>query len=184
MWWMVWTSLAAAGQLVVDARVPTEVHVDGHPAVELFTAAVVNLELPPGKVNLTVYINGKPAKYAVDIPEKGSATLLVGRTGVTTGTSAAAPAGTGPQGVEFRVSGASAVMVQVDNDRHKLSPGQSITVELTAGEHRLAVRDESGTTIWARGVLAVGGNPLVVQVSEGRVPEIAGEGGIFRPDSN
>jgi hypothetical protein len=33
-------------------------------------------------------------------------------------------------------------------------------------------------------VLAVGGNPLVVQVSEGRVPEIAGEGGIFRPDSN
>ena len=176
---------AFAGGLVVDAKIPVEIYVDRRPVAQTHRAARLELELPAGATTVTVVTAGTPELVDVDIPEEGHALLLVGKSGTTVGEHLlATPAEEATaSAVEFRVAGTAEVLLQIDDTRHRLAPGETTFIELSQGSHPLTVRNGEGTVIWARGTLRVdGGTPAVVQVAEGRMPEVAGGGGSFSPD--
>jgi hypothetical protein len=59
-----------------------------------------------------------------------------------------------------------------------------VHLKLPHGAYDALLRSGSGTVIYARSTLSLSGaGPLVVQVSEGRVPELSGEGGSLSPNS-
>jgi hypothetical protein len=186
MWIMLWMAASLAGELVVDAQVPTEVQVGGHTIAQLFQPAVLHFALAAGPTRVTLMVSGAPRDLDVTIPAIGALTIVVGRTGITAGEEPQ-PSVAGATGrVEFRVAGSAGVQVQVDEARHVLAPGQTLTLDLVGGPHRMSVRDRSGTLIWARGTLQIDGapDPFVVQLSEGHAPEVAGAGGAFHPDGS
>ena len=176
-----------AGVLVVDARVPAEVTLADQPIVQLFRPGIVRLDWPAGPSSVAVLVDGTPHEVAFTMTETGTQTILVGKTGITTGQPpAAAVASTCTRKVEFRVAGATGMMLFVDEARHPLGPGDTLTLDLPDGDHRLALRDQTGTVIWARGALAVAGagpDAAIVQLSEGRMPE-GSDGARFQPDSH
>jgi hypothetical protein len=182
--WTLFLSSAFAGQLVVDAAVPAEVVINGQKAAELFFPGVLRLEVAPGQVPVTIFVDGKPQTVTIDVPNEGSAVLLVGKSGVTTGTPPDDVAAGAVVAVEFRVAGTEPLQLMVDDGRKSLSPGAVYKLSLASGDHKLSVRASDGTVIWARGTLALSGMgtaPVVVQIAEGRMPETT-DGGAFRPD--
>lgn len=183
MWWILAIGTAWASELVVAAHVPTQIVIGGQTVAELYQNATVHVDVPPGTLALTLYVNGKPQDMQVDVPTDGAVTVMVGKTGITTGTRAEAPSAAAAGGrVEFRVAGGEGVTLQLDNQRHRLSPGDVLSLDLSGGDHPLVLRDRAGTLIWARGSLRVDG-PMIVQLAGGRVPEVTSDRGGFVPDS-
>lgn len=184
MWLMFAAAAGLAGELVVEAHQPAQVHVGGQPVAELYTASVLHLQLVPGKYDVTVMVNGKPESLDVEIAAEGATTLVIGRSGITTGQAPAVAEAVfdGPAKVEIRVSGGAGVMVHIGDTRHRVGAGEVLVVEVPQGDHKMQIRDPAGTIVWARGTLQIDGSELVVQVSEGRMPEVAGTGGTYRPD--
>jgi hypothetical protein len=71
--------------------------------------------------------------------------------------------------------GGGSAQVRVDGARHHLSGGDRITLTLAPGPHAMSVRSQDGTSVWAAGTLSVsGGAPVIVQIAEGRMPEVGG----------
>lgn len=168
------------GWLKVDARVPTELYVDGHLVAELVYPAELRLSVPAGQRALRAWVHGSARNLSVDVPVEGEANVLVGRTGVTAGSpTAAAPQVTGPAEVQVRVVGDDAVQVRIGHERWQVGPGEVVRLTLAQGAHDLSVRNLAGTVIWATGLLDVGG-PMVLHIAEGRAIEVSGPGG-FHP---
>jgi len=185
--WMLWlASVAFAGHLVVDAKVPAEIWIGGELAGQVAIPGALSFEEPAGKVEVTVVIAARPDKIEVDIPDQGEARVIVGRTGITTGEpqAHAAPPKDAPASysVEFRSAGSEDMELTLGDQRIPLAPKQVEKIDLAPGSYPLSIRNETGTVIWAHGTLDVGGEGLVVQVADGRMPEISGPGGTFHPD--
>ncbi|MCB9663145.1 MAG: hypothetical protein H6732_03460 [Alphaproteobacteria bacterium] len=207
MWWILSCLLAHGGEVIVDAKVPVHLAVDGVVVAEVYTVGVLKLPVDAGKHTLTLTTGGTPAAHEIDVGDQ-PVVVIVGRTGTSVGTLAegapepspastaaavaaapaptpevaasAAPALLGPVPVRFRTAGRARLLVQIDTRRYTVAPGEGIDVDLSAGEHIVSVRNPEGTQIYARGVLTVtGGGDLVVQVAEGRVPETSGNGLAF-----
>jgi hypothetical protein len=185
MFWMLLIPGALAANLVIEAKVPAEVWVAGRLAGELVMPCELHLQTNPGETELTVLTSGTPKRFTVDVPETGSARVIVGRTGITTGQDAPEPAveseGTESQ-VEFRSTAREDVVLIIGDTRLNLAPEATVHLDLAHGTHPLSLRNGRGTVIWAQGSLQVDGDGLVVQVADGRMPEIAGGGGSFHPD--
>jgi hypothetical protein len=163
------------GSLVVDARVPVEVMVNGAKLAALYAPGEARFRVEAGHHRLSLWTNGTPTAVELDVAEATEARVLVGRTGVTTSTGpVAAPAPADVVPVEFRVVGTPAAQVRVGDGRQVVQAGRAFTLALTPGPHPLSVRSEDGTAIWATGTLEVTGAPVVVQIAEGRVPEVSG----------
>jgi hypothetical protein len=178
---------AVAGEVVIDARVPAEIEVERQKWATLLRPGVVRFSASPGTLAMVVYVDGDPQPVAVTVPATGAATVLIGRSGVTGGVdvkvgAAAADAVVGPAAVEVRNSGARPVMVRVDGVAYTIDPRSPLSWSMPAGIYRFEVRDVAGRAVWARGRLQVGGGPVVVQVSEGRFPEVSGDRSTFTPD--
>lgn len=172
---------------MIDARVPVEVFSDGHLIAQLVQPAELHLKRDPGRVSLTLLVSGNANDISVDVPEQGSALVLVGRTGITASTirpdaASAEPMASGSG--EFRVAGDQGLTLVMDGTRHKLTPGGVLSLDLPTGEHALSLRSAEGTVVWANGKLLVAGGPFVVQLSAGRMPEISGDGASFLPDGS
>jgi hypothetical protein len=183
MWSILCVTAALAGEVVIDAHVPTDVFYGDAAIARLFVPSVLTVPLPSGRQSLRVWIGGDPHDIFVDVPEVGSTTVLVGKTGVTSNAAALPDGVIGP--VEFRVTGKSPVLLVLDDIRYRLGPTDVLKLDLADGQHRLTVRDETGTVIWARGSFEVNDpRGVVVQVAEGNVPEVGGTGGAFLPDSH
>lgn len=185
MWTWLLVPVALAGNLVVDAKVPVEIWVSGQLVGELVQPSELHLEVDAGTTELNLVVAGKPQAYTVDVPTEGSAVVVVGRTGVTTGERAAPetegePAGSHP--VEFRSAAREDIVLVVGEDRIPLAPREVVKLDLAPGSHPMSLRNKSGTIVWAHGTLDVGGDGLVVQVADGRMPETSGPGGSFHPD--
>jgi hypothetical protein len=188
--WMLWlASVAFAGDLVVDAKVPAEIWIGGELAGQLAIPGEMRFQEPAGKTEVTVVLGARPNKIEVDVPDKGEARVLVGRTGITAGepdpvaaTDAAPAIPAAAYSVEFRSAGSEDMQLRLDDQRIALAPKQVRKVDLAPGSYQLSIRNESGTVVWARGTLDVGGAGLVVQVADGRMPELSGPGGEFHPD--
>jgi hypothetical protein len=171
------TDPVVAGALVVDARVPVEILVNGAKLASLYAPGESRFQVEVGHHRVSLWTNGKPTDVELDVAEGQEARVLVGRTGVTT---SSGPISTPPAAdavaVEFRVVGTPGAQVRVDDGRHAVQSGRTFTLELAPGAHPLSVRSADGTAIWATGTLQVTGSPVVVQIAEGRVPEVSGSG--------
>jgi len=182
MWTLLLAPLAFAGTVVIDARVPVEVWIAGGLIGEIASPAELHVTVPAGDLELTLVVGGKPQIETVQVPESGKALLIVGRTGVTTGhIDAVATSEAASSMVEFRSSAREDMILVVGKDRVTLSPGATRRIDLARGTTALSLRDSSGTVVWAHGTLDVKGDGLVVQVADGRLPEISGAGA-FHPD--
>jgi hypothetical protein len=180
MYWILLSGLASGGELHIDARIPAAVYLDGQAFVELSQPGTAMFVVPDGEHKLVIMTNGNPTTRMITIGLE-PAQLLVGRTGITVGMAeqrpAKKPASTAINEVEFRSTSKLPLMVYIDEDRHILAAGATKLLDLQAGEHSLSVRNDSGTAIFATGTLITDGvNRIIVQFSEGRVPEVSGEG--------
>lgn len=183
MWFILCVTVALGGDVVVDAHVPTDVFMGETALARMFVPSVLTLPMAAGRQELKFWIDGSPHPIFIDVPEQGAITVLVGKSGITSNAQAVPEGAIGP--VEFRVTGKQAVMLVVDDLRYHLGPQDALKIDLADGTHHMDVRDAMGTVIWARGSFTVNDpRGVVVQVSEGRMPEVGGSGGAFLPDSH
>jgi len=179
-------SVAIASELVIDAKVPVDIHHAGQPVARLAMPGRVHLDWEPGAVTLSFDVAGDRTELPMVIPPSGAQWVIVGRSGITT--TAPAPSATPVIAtsamVEFRVSGKGAALIVLDGERHVVASAEPWTIELSPGGHTVGVRTVDGSYQWAQGTLdIVGGGPLILQVSEGRVPELSGDAGHWLPSS-
>lgn len=183
MWWLS-PCVAFAGQVLVHAEVPVDVFDHDVPLARLYVPSTVSLELPVGERELKLWVDGKPHVVAFVIPPTGPVVLVVGEGGISVPAHPPDVVGVAPGPIEFRVVGKVPVTLMLDDQRLRLQPGDVYRVDLRDGRHTLGVRDASGTVIWARGSLELSGpRAVVVQLGEGRMPEVAGSGGLYVPDA-
>lgn len=169
------------GTLVVDAHLPVAVRVDGTAMIQLFVAGRAELPVPPGDHVVTAVVNGTPTEIRLNVPQPGrSAVLLVGRNGITSRVEQHTASKAADVSVELRVTGPGPVQVRLDDQRWEIAPGSSVSITQPVGAHAFSVRSREGTAIWANGSLSLaGGEPVVVQISEGRAPEVSGPGSYY-----
>jgi hypothetical protein len=172
--------MALAGGVIIDAEVPVELRVEGRPYLTLLYPAQARFEHPKGATELTLFVNGVPRKITVQIPETGHVRVVVGRNGVSHSTPDDDTPVAKDSTVVFRAIGLESVQLRIDGERHFVSPKQPLSVKLTTGRHPMEVRNNEGTLIWAKGILELSGREnVVVQMTEGRMPEVVGSGSQF-----
>ncbi len=187
MW--IWITVALAGQLIVDGKVPVSVAIDGEMAAQTYRPGLLRFEVENGEHVVVISAAGNPNRFDIVVGPSAPVVLLAGRTGITQGAVDKIEAEdeglvTGPGTVTFRCVGGARLMVQVGRQRVVVGAGEGVALELAIGEHPMSIRSSDGTSIYARGVLRVSGGagPVVVQIGEGTMPETSGEGIAFLPD--
>ena len=170
----------APGTLHVDAKVPVEILVDGVKLGQLWFPGKASFLIESGPHRLRVYTNGHPSDYDLAVEPEDTTWVVVGRTGITLDSLAGEATAEVDEAalvpVEFRAAGGGA-QLRVGEQRLMLASGERLGVELGPGDHPLSVRSADGTVVWATGTLEVGrGDRMIVQVSEGRLPEVSGAG--------
>jgi hypothetical protein len=186
MWILTLWLSASAGELLLDAKVPAALSVDGRMLAQLYEPGVLRVPVSAGAHQLSISIDGTPQLFDVTVGEDEVRVILAGRTGVTLGEvrKATTQVAGVPVDVEFRARGPAAVMVQVGRERIVLAPEAIKHLSLALGDHPMTVRSSDGTSVYARGVLrVVGGEVMVVQVTEGATPEATGPGLVFRTEN-
>lgn len=170
----------APGGLIIDAKVPAEIRIDGHVVGQFFLPGRLEVPVEPGEHTLAVVREGKPEELPVRVPAEG-AVVVVGKTGTTLGAARVPdrPDPRAPVELEVRVSGNAPVQLRLGDQRFDLSPGRVVKLELPVGTHPFSFRNRAGTLIWAKGSLELEGGPVVMQVAEGRMPELSGDARIY-----
>ncbi len=175
-------SAALAGEVVLHAEVPAEIAVDGQPTAQLFRAGRLHLDVPDGERRITVLVGGSPTHLRLQVDGVAATHVVVGRTGISTRREVRVDPEAGPATVELRAVGREGLTVILGDRRIRLAPGDQQVLELPAGRHTAQLRSGDGLAIYATGLLDIQGpGPIVVQVSEGRAPEVVGVGGAWRP---
>lgn len=169
----------ATGELLVDAKVPAELQIDGLVVGQLFVASRLNLTLPAGERRLAVTREGNAEELVVNVPADGSAIVIIGKTGTSVGKPSDLPdppTVTGPVKLEVRVEGDAIMQLRLGRSRFEVVPGQLLSLEMARGPHAISVRSSDGTIVWANGTLELrGGEMAVLQLAEGRMPELTGD---------
>lgn len=167
------------GMILVEAHVPAEVRIDRRPVAQVYLPSTIEFAAPQGDHELSVLIGGATTQLAISVPPAPDrAMVLIGRTGTTVRT-AAKPAAVEVAlvPVEVRGAGPGTVQFRIDSERYQLENGATHALSLPTGEHPISVRSPDGTAIWAVGKLKLSsGDVVIVQVSEGRLPEVSGAG--------
>lgn len=166
------------GQLLFDAKQPAELLVDGVKLGQLYYAGQARFDVLPGRHRVRVYLSGQPTDTDVEVVAGVESRVLIGRTGVTVSRSdvAAAPHAD-VVSVEMRMVGGGGAQVRVDDQRYRIDAGGQVSVPLASGVHAVSFRSADGTVIWASGTLELaGGEGVIVQLAEGRMPEVSGPG--------
>ncbi len=177
--WPLLLGSAFAAELIVDAQIPTELAINGLPIAQIFVPSRISVDRPAGLAEITLFVDGKPQFFSVEIKNDKPTWFVVGKTGITV-SQPEATAATGPAKAEFRVSGTGTVQLRLGDAVYRLAPGDSKSIELEPGEHPMSLRDSKGTAIWARGMLNIQpGGVMIVQLADGRLPEVVGSGGAF-----
>jgi hypothetical protein len=164
-----------AASLVFDCKVPAEVLVDGVKVGQLYFPGLATWRVAPGPHTVRLYVAGTPQDHPLTVEAGGTRTFLVGRSGTTVSDAPTAPpAASGPARVGIRVVGVPAAQLRIDDRRELVQAGAELVLELAPGPHPMSLRNADGTAIWSTGVLEVGGGAIILQVSEGRMPEVSG----------
>ncbi len=171
---------AVASTLTVDAKLPTEVLLDGRKVAEVWEPARVMVDVPPGEHLVRIYRQGNPTDLRLTFSPGQTIDVVVGRTGITSNLPADDPDDAAPEPpaeVTIELRAIDATQIRVGQERLVLGDGQDRSLGLPVGTHPVEFRNPAGTVIWARGDLVVEpGARVVVQVSSGRLPEVSGSG--------
>ena len=170
-------SAARAGALLVDAHVPVEILVRKQRVAQLYWPGQLALDASTGPLPMDLVVSGTAHHLDLDIPPVGQLWVIVGRTGITTSAHGEDPEEVAPAQVpvEFRVTADAPAQVRMDDQRYVVAAEGTLSLPVAPGNHTLSVRSGDGTVIWASGTLQVtGGKLVIVRVSEGRMPEVAG----------
>lgn len=175
----------ATGELVFDARLPSELRVDGRTVAVLYATGTFAMQAPLGPHQVVVITNGTARTIDVEVPRTGSVVVMVGRTGLTAGKRGPTLAEDGSVvPLDLRVTGDRDVLVQIGEQRWHVNARGSKAVEVPVGSHAMSVRSGNGTVVWATGTLDLtAAGPVVLQLTEGRMPEVSGVGTAFHPGS-
>lgn len=187
MYWFVFSALAFGGELLIDARIPTAIYIDGQPFVQLSQPGKVEFDVADGEHKIVIMTNGYPNERTITIG-KEPAHLLVGRSGISFGKAEVVvptQSNTGLSStIELRSTSRLPLMIYIGEEKHILAAKATKELEIAAGEHTISVRNDAGTAIFASGVIVTDGeHQVIVQLSEGRVPEVSGEGSQYLPSS-
>jgi len=185
MHWLLLSCLAHGGELLIDARIPAAVYLDGQSFVEMSQPGKAEFTVSNGEHKLIVMTNGNPTERIINISAEPTQ-LLVGKSGISVGIAEVLPTKdietAASNEIEFRSTSKLPLMVRLGEDRHILPAGATKRLDVEAGEHAITIRNDSGTAIFASGVLITDGkNRIIVQVSEGRLPEVSGKGAEYLP---
>jgi hypothetical protein len=176
-----------AGEVTVTVQGSARLLVDDRVLAEAWAPGSIRVQVSDGVHDVVVVVDGTEHRFPDrTIDEAHPMRIFAGRLAVTEGVpdtataATAAPAPTaGPSTVSFRGSGSARVLIQLDDARFWVDPGQSVSRSVSPGDHRISVRSSDGLSIYARGALSLRGDAsgaLVVQVAEGTVPEAGGDG--------
>lgn len=177
--------VSETGAIEFDSRIPAEIRVAGVTLAQLYQPGVLQARVPVGAHEVVVLTNGRARTLKVDVSSTATAVVLVGRNGLTASARLEPlPEEEGMAPVELRVVGREEVIVVVDEERYRLLPGTIQALTLPVGRHAMSVRSASGTVVWARGHLELSRTvPTILQITEGRMPEVSGSGALFVPGS-
>jgi hypothetical protein len=180
MIWLTYCSLALSGQLLIDARVPSALYVDSQAYVQLSQPGLAEFTVSEGEHKLIILTNGNPTERVVTFTNE-PVKLLIGRTGITIGSAEVkeTPSADTKQvnQVELRSTSRLPLLITIGPDRYILAAGGTKVLTISSGEHPISIRNDNGTAIFATGTLILkGSDNIVLQLSEGRVPEVTGDG--------
>lgn len=169
------------GRIEFDSRLPAEIQVDGTTLAQLYQPGTLATRMPVGSHEVVVLTNGRARPLTVDVSSTATAVVLVGRNGLTASARLEPlPEEGGVAPVELRVLGEEEVLVTVDDRRYRMRPGTTRTLTVPVGRHAMSIRSASGTVLWARGHLELSHTtPAIIQITEGRMPEVSGTGATF-----
>lgn len=182
--WILYFMAAIAGQIIVDGKVPMAIALDGQVVAQTWREGRVTFDAAPGLHTVTLTVRGNPKKVEVVVDEFAPAMVLVGKSGISVSATAPVDDSVGAPEVRFRVTGKMSLMVQVGNQRVVVPPGDGIVLPLELGVHEMSVRSANGTAVFARGKFEVSpsAEPVIVQLTQGALPETSGVGVSFYPD--
>ena len=178
------TTNVNATVLHIENRIPVEVAINGKTAVKLLKETQTRIPLSPGTYTLALWVSGTPQERIVQVPETGSATVVVGTTGITTHISPVVPkdVAVAPRDIELRSTSVVDLTFIIGNKRHTFAPKGQTNIILDSGNHKVSLRSLDSTVIWAEGTLSFDpGETLIVQLRDGMLPEVIGENGHFTP---
>src|SRR5687768_9418771 len=103
------------GPMVVEAKVPVEIMVDGAKLAQLWYPGTAKFEIVGGKHVIRMYVDGNPQHANIEVLPGQETHVLVGRSGISVTQSAGKP----PEdvdavAVELRVVGGGSAQVRVD----------------------------------------------------------------------
>mgnify|MGYP004356100219 CR=1 FL=1 len=178
---------ASAADLTFEAQVPTEIYVDDNAVAKMYQPGALRTQVSMGMHTVRIFTNGESTTQTVDFQGRTEATVVIGRTGISWPQDIlAVPVGDEAPEIEGRVVFRSVadedVIVTVDRIRETLSPGEERVIVVGAGQHPMTVRNAEGTVIWVRGALHIRTDDTIVQLADGRMPEVLGAGGQFVAD--
>ena len=175
MIWNLFLASALAGTVIIDNEIPVEVRIEQRTVMKLLYSAQARFEHSPGKTQLTLLVNGKPKEIAVDIPETGSVRVIVGRNGISHTVDQTPVEAKEQTEVVFRALGSEPLQLRLGTKRHIVTPDAEFSTTLPTGRHPIEVRNLDGTLLWAAGQLELSGlEQVIVQLVEGRMPEVIG----------
>ncbi len=176
---------AAAGSVVVEAAVATEVMLDELPIVRTYGPGTVTLpDMAPGEHTFQVFRGGDGAPISVVVPQEGVVRLLIGKDSLSTDSSppVAPVEGAPPPRVLLKAHAGQRFGVVVDGKRFAtLHAEQPLRLDsLGPGSHQLELRSPDHLTVWARAELQLQpGDELAITVQEGKLPEAFGREGAY-----
>ena len=173
---------AATGTVLFDARMPVEIQLDGEIIGQLFTSSKLSIDTHTGTREVTVITNGQARVLAIDVTTTRKTVVLIGRNGLTSSSVAHTGDLTGDAPIELRAAGSQDVWVTIGEQRWHLDAYGSEVVLVPVGQHPMTVRSGDGHVLWARGRIDLTkASEVIVQLSEGRMPEVSGTGAAFHP---
>ena len=180
MIWLLFLASALAGNVIIDNEVPVEVRIEQRTMMKLLYPSQARFEYAAGPTQLTLLVNGEPKNIAIQIPEDGDVRVVVGRNGISHTTDAKPTVAQKETAVTFRALGVEPIQLRLGNKRHVVTPDEEFSTTLQSGRHPVEIRNLEGTLLWAAGQLELSGlENVVVQLIEGRMPEVVGKGSQF-----
>jgi len=174
-----------AGELVIETELAVDLFVDGRPAAKLYGPGVLQLELPDGDHDLTVYRGNGGEQLPVTVGTEPTrvrigSTLLEASAAPTVETPVDATTGN----VEMRLVDGPAVTLIWEGEQHPIPRGGTLIFsDLEPGEYRLEARSADLTYVWMRGTVRVeAGDQVVMALSEGHPAECFGRPEAWQPD--
>lgn len=176
---------AWAGTLLIETQVAAEVQTGGLTLAHTYGPGRVSVpDIAAGTKVFDVYRSGNHQAIEIEVPETGRVRLLVGTETLLTDTPPESPADAAPPVLELRaVQGEKFSLILNGERKGVFSSHEPIRVaDLGPGEHTLELRTTDNLTVWVRGSLSLRpGDEVVVQAAEGRMVEVYGRTGVWKP---